>query len=83
MKTLYLAYMWWRSEERLMEDHEILMIVAENLDDAKQQAKLKTKLTDEAHVDMLIEVKNIDWYNIVLEKWWVEDMKKVSAYEKL
>jgi len=83
MKTLYLAYMWWRSQERLMEDHEILMIVADSMMEAKQQAKEKTKLTCEPHVDILIEVKNIDGYNVLLEKWWLESMKQVSDYEKL
>lgn len=83
MKKLYLAYMWWRSLDRLMEDHEILMIVAENEEKAKNQAKEKTKLLDEVHIDMIIEVNNIDWYNIILEKWWIEDFKKISDYSKI
>ena len=83
MKKLFLAYMWWRSVERIMEDHEIIMIVSDNLEEAKIQAKNKTKLKSEIHIDLIIEVTNIDWYNINLEKWWEENMKKVSDYLKL
>ncbi len=83
MKKLFLAYLWWVSKERFIEDHEILMIVAETLEEAKQKAKQKTKLEKEVHIDLIIEVENIDWYNIKLEKWWTESFKKVSDYEKI
>ena len=83
MKKLFLAYMWWRAYDRIIEDHEILMIVAETLEEAKQKAKQKTRLENEIHIDLIIEVKNIDWYDIKLEKWWTESFKKVSDYEKI
>ena len=83
MKKLFLAYMWWKSSERIMEDHEILMIVSDNVENAKIQAKEKTKLKNEIHIDLIIEVNNIDWYNIKLEKWWKEDFKQVSDYNKI
>lgn len=82
MKKLYLAYMWWRAD-RLIEDHEILMIVSENKEEAKIKAKEKTKLLDRIHIDMIIEVNNIDWYNINLKKWWSENFNKISDYEKI
>lgn len=83
MKKLYLAYMWWSSLERLMEDHEIIMIVAGDLEDAKNKAKEKTKLKSEVHIDMILEIKNIDWYDISLNKWWEEDLQKVLDYTKI
>jgi len=83
MKKLYLAYMWWRSLERLMEDHEIIMIVAKDLEEAKEKAKEKTKLKDDIHIDMILEVKNIDWYNINLEKGWKENFKRVLDFTKI
>jgi hypothetical protein len=43
-----------------MEDHEIIMIVAKDLEEAKEKAKEKTKLKDDIHIDMILEVKNID-----------------------
>jgi hypothetical protein len=43
-----------------MEDHEIIMIVSDNLENAKIKAKEKTKLKDEIHIDMILEIKNID-----------------------
>lgn len=83
MKKLYLAYMWWTSTDRLMEDHEILLIVADNASEAKIIAKEKTKLKIAAHVDMMIEVNNVDWHNISLEQGWTESIKKVSDYDTL
>lgn len=83
MKKLYLAYMWWSSVERLMEDHEIIMVVSEDLQGAKKKAKEKTKLKDDVHIDMILEINNIDWYNISLEKWWEEDFKKILDYTKI
>lgn len=83
MKKLYLAYMWWSSVERLMEDHEIIMVVSEDLQGAKKKAKEKTKLKDDIHIDMILEINNIDWYNISLEKWWEEDFKKILDYTKI
>jgi hypothetical protein len=32
---------------------------------------------------MILEIKNIDWYNINLEKWWKEDFKKVLDYTEI
>lgn len=80
---LYLAYMWGVSQERLIEDHEILMIVSDNLESAKIKAKEKSKLKEEVHIDMILEINNIDWYEIHLKKWWKEDITKISNYSKI
>ena len=83
MKKLFLAYMWATSAERLMEDHEIVMICAENMEEAKAIAVKKTKLVEGVHVDFILEVENVDWYNVILEKSWDEKIKKVSDYCKI
>ena len=66
-----------------MEDHEIILVWADDLDEAKKLAIEKTKLTEWVHIDMILEIKNVDWYNVVLEKWWDEKIEKVSDYSKI
>jgi len=83
MKKLFLAYMWATSSERLMEDHEIVMVCAENMEEAKTIAIEKTKLVEWVHIDFILEVDNVDWYDIILEKGWKEKIKKVSDYIKI
>lgn len=79
---LFLAYMWAESKDRLIEDHEILLVVAKNEEQAKQQLKTKSKLWSDIHIDAILEINNIDWYDIILQKWWEENIKKVSSYVK-
>jgi len=83
MKKLFLAYMWATSSERLMEDHEIVMVCAENMQEAKTIAIKKTKLLEWVHIDFILEVDNVDWYDVILEKGWDEKIKKVSDYIKI
>jgi len=83
MKKLFLAYMWASSHERLMEDHEIILVWADDLDEAKKLAIEKTKLTEWVHIDIIIEINNVDWYNVILEKWWEENIEKASDYSKI
>jgi len=83
MKKLYLVYMWWTSKERLMEDHEIILVAAENLEEAKLKAQEKTKLQEWIHIDMILEIDNVDGYKVILEKWWDEKIEKVSDYQKI
>ena len=83
MKKLFIAYMWATSTERLMEDHEIIMVCANNLEEAKVNAVNKTKLVEWVHIDFIIEINNVDWYDVILKKWWEENIKKVSDYSKI
>ena len=80
---LFLAYMWAVSNERLMEDYEILLVVASNLEEAKNKVVEKTKLINQVHIDFILEVKNVDGYDIILKKWQKENISKVSDYEKI
>lgn len=68
MNKLYLAYIGWDSENRLIEDHDIVLVVASDAKEAKQKAKQKTKLLSGVHVDIMMEIKNIDGFDILLEK---------------
>jgi len=40
----------------------------------KKLAIEKTKLTEWVHIDMILEINNVDWYNVILEKWWEENI---------
>ncbi len=81
MKKLYMAYVWGDSKDRLIEDHEIIFVVAENPADAKRIAKEKTVLTSGVHVDVMSEIKNIDGYDISLNKSDnKEEIVKVLGY---
>ena len=80
---LSLAYMWAVSNERLMEDHEILLVVASDLEEAKNKVVEKTKLINQVHIDFILEVKNVDGYDIILKKWKKENISKVNDYEKI
>jgi len=83
MKKLFLAYMWATSSERLMEDHEMILICADDLENAKLKAVEKTKLKEWVHIDFILEIDNVDWYDVILEKNWKEKIVKVSDYEKI
>jgi len=78
MKKLFLGYLGWVSSERLIEDHEIIMVVADNLEQAKEKLKHKTQLKNWVHIDFVVEVKNIDGYDIILKKEGKESFKKVK-----
>ena len=81
MPKLYLVYMWGFSQNRLIEDHEIVLVVAENPDQAKQKAKEKTKLTNKVHIDSVLQINNVDGYDILLQKQvrkifcWLADVR--------
>jgi hypothetical protein len=83
-EKLYYVYVGGTSENRLIEDHEVVFVVAKNSIDAKILAKKKTKLTIDPHVDVMAEIKNIDGYDILLNKSnFKEEINKVSDYTKL
>jgi len=79
---LFLVYMWAVSKERFMEDHEVLLVCAENVEQAKKTSFEKTKLENQVHIDFILEVNNVDGYDIILKKWKQENINKVSDYEE-
>ena len=69
MPKLFLAYLGGKmSLSRIGEDHEVVLVVAEDKADAKMKAQSKWKGEGAAHLDMLTEVGVVDNYIINLEK---------------
>lgn len=54
--------------ENLMEDHQLVFVVAANEKEARQLAKLKWPEADSIHVDGSQYIKQVDGYRIILEK---------------
>ena len=81
MKKLYLAYLWADSADRLIEDHDVMFVVAEDAFEAKAKAKAKTILKSGVHLDVMIEIKNVDGFDIeLIESWNQESITKVMDY---
>ncbi len=70
MKQLYVGYLGFNSKERCAEDHEVLFILSDKwIDDVKKQLKKQTTLPLGVHLDLLIKVEIVDWYDILFKKW--------------
>ena len=80
MKKLFLCYLGGKlAEGRIGEDHEVIMVVANDIKEAKLQAKKKWRgIPKDVHTDAILEVEAIDGYKIKLEKDASTDLDKVS-----
>lgn len=69
MSKLYIAYLGGKMlHGRIGEDHEVVVLVAEDTLDAKNKARAKWKGVGAAHLDMLTEVTTVDGYTIQLQE---------------
>lgn len=58
-----------RDEGLFGEDHQIILLIANNLDEAKKMAKTKWNgIQDGLHVDDIKEIDVVDGYDILLRK---------------
>ncbi|MFA7245205.1 MAG: DUF1543 domain-containing protein [Candidatus Magasanikbacteria bacterium] len=74
MPKLFLAYLGGKMlPNRIGEDHEVVLVVAEDKVEAKAKAQAKWKGEGAAHLDMLTEVDIVDNYVINLEKTMKQD----------
>ena len=77
-EKLFIAYLGGKmSQERIGEDHETVVLVALDREDAKKKARAKWKGEGAAHLDMLVEVETVDGYKVFLEKT-VENQKLIK-----
>lgn len=53
---------------RMTEDHEVVVVVAEDITSARKFAKAKWGGAGSAHVDAVQQISIIDGYRILLEK---------------
>ncbi len=68
MKKLYSVLLWGKiRKENLMEDHQLVFVVAENEKEARTLAKLKRDAED-IHVDGAQRIDVVDGYEVRLEK---------------
>lgn len=66
-KSLYAILLWWRIQENLIEDHNIVFVIANNEQEARKLAKEKWN-ANEMHIDWTQKIEMVDWYKIILEK---------------
>ena len=64
MKNLHLVYTGFNWKERLVEDHEILFLVWEDTQDIMEQVKKKSAFWKWVHIDVVLKISQIDWYEI-------------------
>ena len=69
MKNLYAVLLGGKiREENLMEDHQLVFVVAANEKEARKLAKLKWLEAESIHVDGSQCIKQVDGYQIILAK---------------
>lgn len=83
MKKLFAVYLGGRFNDNFIEDHEIIFVVAADKDEAKRMAKEKSKIKHDIHCDGMIEIVNVDGYNIVLEANGKEKINYDNTYSEL
>ncbi len=69
MENLYAVLLGGKiREDNLMEDHQLVFVVASNEKEARQLAKQKWPQADSIHVDGTQLIKQVDGFEIKLEK---------------
>ena len=65
---LFISYLGGQlKDQRIGEDHEVVLVVAENIEDAKKKSLLKWKGGSvDVHVDYIQEVDQVDGYSLKL-----------------
>ena len=65
---LYLVYLGGKHKEDLiLEDHRVFLVVAQNIEQAKEEAKARWNV-DGVHVDGIKQITEVDKYQIILKK---------------
>lgn len=84
IKKLFAIYLWWKHENWFIEAHDIVFCAAESKDEAKKIAKQKTMLKEDIHCDWIIQIENVDGYDISLvNDWSNECISYDTTYQKL
>ncbi len=69
MKKLYVVYLGGPAAPgRFIEDHEVVMVIADGQMGAMSKARTKWRGLGKAHVDRVMEVKAVDGFDITLVK---------------
>lgn len=66
---LYLVYLGGpMTKDRIGEDHEVVLVVAQGQMGAMSKGRAKWAGIGRGHVDRVVEIKNIDGFDIILKK---------------
>lgn len=69
MPKLFVAYLGGKTNKsRIGEDHEVVLVVANDKEEAKKKARIKWGGEGAAHLDMLVEINIVDGYKVNVEK---------------
>lgn len=69
MENLYAVLLGGKIRaENLMEDHQLVFVVASDEKKARALAKLKWPEAESMHVDGTQQIKQVDGYRVILEK---------------
>jgi hypothetical protein len=78
---LYVAYLGGElTSGRMGEDHEVVFVVAEGMEEARRAAKEKWGGTGRSHVDALTRLDMIDGYSVSLREGGRGDATETEGY---
>ncbi len=78
---LYAAFLGGpMSDGRMGEGHEVVMVVASDLDDAKSRAKAKWNGGGRGHVDALQRIDVVDGFEVRLEQVGEGDSNELDSF---
>ena len=66
--------------DRMGEGHEVVLVVAEDLGDAKAKAKAKWSGSGRSHVDALQRIDMVDGFEVALARTGEGDKIEVDSY---
>jgi len=66
--------------DRMGEGHEVVLVVAEGLSDAKAKAKAKWSGSGRGHVDALQRIDMVDGFEVALARTGEGDRIEVDSY---
>ena len=66
--------------DRMGEGHEVVLVVAEDLGDAKAKAKAKWSGSGRSHVDALQRIDMVDGFEVALARTGEGDRIEVDSY---
>lgn len=79
-KKLFVVYLGGKvAEGRMGEDHEVVVVVAEGVSDARKRAKAKWRGIGDPHVDAVQELDTVDSHKVCLIHVIGEDHAPVDA----
>lgn len=67
-KKLYAVYLWAKSDRGIIEDHDLVFVVASDADEAEVLAKQMTTIKEKVHCDWTVCIEKVGDYIVHLSK---------------